>query len=81
MPTFDHSGLASPYRGLIHVTNCRAPIEIRDVELDGSLQRLRIGGQFGDTGWQIPATGLLLEGNVASETMRTFLATITARTA
>ena len=69
MPNFQRSELASPYRGLIHVHNCRGPIAIRDVELDGNLERLRIGGPFGDTGWQIPATGLLLEGNLGEETV------------
>ena len=39
---------------MILIRNCRAPVEIRDVELDGNLQQLRIGGQFGDTGWQVP---------------------------
>jgi hypothetical protein len=65
MPNFRRDEVASPYRALIWLKNCRAPVEISDVELDGSLERLRIGGQFGDTGWQIPATGLLLEGNLA----------------
>src|SRR5215208_6365337 len=67
MPNFQRDEVASPYRGLIWLKNCRASIEVRDVELDGSLEALRIGGQFGDTGWQIPATGLLLEGNLAEE--------------
>jgi hypothetical protein len=30
---------------------------------------MRIGGQFGDTGWQIPATGLFLEENSGPETV------------
>jgi hypothetical protein len=69
MPNLQRSELASPYRALIHVRNCRGPIAVRDVELDGNLERLRIGGPFGDTGWQIPATGLLLEGNLGEETV------------
>ena len=73
MPNFKGSELASPYRGLIHVQNCRGPIAVRDVELDGNLERLRIGGPFGDTGWQIPATGLLLEGNLGEETVENVL--------
>ena len=67
MPYLGHSDLASPYRALIRIRNCSGPIAIRDVELDGNLQSLRIGGPFGDTGWQIPATGLLLEGNSGEE--------------
>jgi hypothetical protein len=69
MPNSDPNGLASPYRGLIHVSNCRGAVEVRDLELDGNLDRLRIGGQFGDAGWQLPGTGLLLEGNLADETV------------
>jgi hypothetical protein len=67
MPNLRSGEAASPYRALIHVKNCRAPIEIHDIELDGSLERLRIGGPYGDTGWQLPATGLLLEGNLERE--------------
>src|SRR6476661_4290732 len=62
-----HEELASPYAALVRIRNCRAPVAIRDLELDGNLERLRIGGPYGDTGWQVPATGLLLEGNVGSE--------------
>jgi hypothetical protein len=67
MPNLRLNELASPYRGMIYVSNCRGLVEIRDVELDGNLTRLRIGGQFGDGGWQIPATGLLLEANLGPE--------------
>jgi hypothetical protein len=67
MPNLRREEVASPYRGLIWLHNCHAPVKVRDVELDGNIERLRIGGPFGDTGWQIPATGLLLEGNLAEE--------------
>lgn len=67
LPNFRRSELASPYWGMIWIRECRAPIEVRDIELDGNLERLRIGGPYGDTGWQVPATGLLLEGNLADE--------------
>jgi len=69
MPNLNRSELAIPYRAMIWVRDCRAPIEIRDVELDGNAASLRIGGKFGDRGWQVPATGLLLQGNVAPETV------------
>jgi hypothetical protein len=61
---------ASPYTAMIRVENCSGPIEISDIELDGNVERLRIGGQFGDTGWQIPAWGLALLNNSGSETVR-----------
>ena len=62
-------GVAAAYLGMIVVRDCTAPIVIRDVELDGNVENLRIGGEFGDTGWQIPATGLLLVGNLSDETI------------
>lgn len=58
---------AVPYIAMIHISRCSGPIEVRDIELDGNLQAMRLGGQFGDTGWQIPATGLFLEENTGSE--------------
>jgi hypothetical protein len=67
MPNLNLSEVATPYRVMIHVSNCGAPITIRDLELDGNVGGLKIGGQYGDSGWQIPASGLLLEGNLADE--------------
>jgi hypothetical protein len=55
---------------MIHVTGCSAPIEISDVELDGNLPQLQIGGPYGDTGHQIPAIGLWLADNSSTETVR-----------
>lgn len=63
-------GLASPYGFMLRIEDCTAPVEISDLELDGSLPDLLIGGQYGDTGWQIPASGLALVNNRAAETVR-----------
>jgi hypothetical protein len=63
LPYLDQADLAFPYRAMIFVRDCTAPVQIRDLELDGNLAELSIGGCFGDTGWQVPATGLLLSGN------------------
>jgi hypothetical protein len=65
--------VATPYRAMIFITGCSAPVEVRDVELDGNVERLRIGGQYGDSGWQIPATGVILEENTAVETVANVL--------
>ena len=67
MPNYHGAEIASPYQAMIHVQNCRGPVTIRDVELDGNLPRLRIGGTYGDTGWQLPGSGLLLVDNHAPE--------------
>ncbi|MEO7278145.1 MAG: right-handed parallel beta-helix repeat-containing protein [Sphingomicrobium sp.] len=73
MPNHELSDLASPYRAMIWLSNCSAPIIVRDIELDGNAELLTIGGQFGDKGWQIPATGLLLRLNSHSETIENVL--------
>ena len=67
MPNYHASEVASPYAAMIHVHDCRAAVTIRDLELDGNLPRLRIGGPYGDKGWQIPGTGLLLVDNHGPE--------------
>jgi hypothetical protein len=67
MPNYHAAEIASPYQAMIHVQNCRGPVTIRDVELDGNLPRLRIGGTYGDVGWQLPGSGLLLVDNQAPE--------------
>jgi hypothetical protein len=38
-------------------------VTISDVELDGNVAGLTIGGPYGDTGWQIPCSGLMLKNN------------------
>jgi hypothetical protein len=67
MPNRNRSDLASPYRAMISVKNCRSSVEIRDIELDGNSAALSMGGRFGDKGWQVPASGLLLNNNSGSE--------------
>lgn len=47
---------------MIFVTGSKN-VEIRDLELDGNLSELIIGGQWGDTGRQIEAYGLRLYNN------------------
>ena len=67
MPNYDYSSVAGAYRAMISVSKSRAPVAIRNLELDGNVAKLRLGGPFGDTGWQVPATGLLLTDNHAAE--------------
>jgi hypothetical protein len=73
LPNYKGDELASPYRAMIVIHDCRAPVEIPDLELDGNLARLLIGGPFGDTGWQVPASGIWLKDNRASETVTNVL--------
>jgi hypothetical protein len=67
MPFVQAGELATPYRVMIRVEDCTGPVEISDLELDGNLRSLRIGGQYGDTGWQIPAIGIHLVNNKGAE--------------
>jgi hypothetical protein len=67
MPYIKPGELATPYRAMIRVEKCAGPVEITDLELDGNLKALQVGGQYGDTGWQIPGTGLLLVDNSGTE--------------
>lgn len=67
MPYVRPGELATPYRFMIRVEDCRGPIAISDIELDGGVSGLIIGGQYGDTGWQIPAIGLALINNHGPE--------------
>jgi hypothetical protein len=61
------SEIAAPYRAMIWIERCSGPIEISDLELDGNMSGLMIGGQYGDVGWQLPATGIQLVDNRGSE--------------
>jgi hypothetical protein len=63
-------GLATPYRYMIRIAECSGPVEVSDLELDGSISTSVIGGEFGDTGWQIPAIGLALVDNRGAEIVR-----------
>jgi hypothetical protein len=63
-------GVASPYGYMIKADSCTGPVEISDIELDGNLPGLQIGGPYGDTGWQIAAIGLALLNNRGPETVR-----------
>ena len=61
--------LASPYRFMVLVSRCTGRIEISDLELDGNVAGLQIGGPYGDKGYQIFASGLSLQGNTGNETV------------
>jgi hypothetical protein len=67
MPYYDAGQLASPYRSMIAARGCRGLVDISDLELDGNTERLLVGGQYGDAGWQLPASGLELVDNQGPE--------------
>ena len=59
--------LASPYFAMIDIQDCSGPVEISDIELDGNGAAMVIGGQYGDSGWQIPSSGIRLRNNRGPE--------------
>lgn len=69
MPNVREQDRAVPYVGMIVIRGSRAPIAIQDIELDGNVGAMHIGGPWGDSGWQVPGSGLALYDNLASETL------------
>lgn len=70
LPWSGNGELATPYDTMLVVSDCSGPVEISDLELDGNIRALRLGGPYGDTGMQIPARGLALLNNSGSEIVR-----------
>ncbi|MFM6932802.1 MAG: hypothetical protein ACKOUT_11230 [Novosphingobium sp.] len=67
MPNYDRATQATPYIAMIWVENCRGPVTISGLELDGAIAEGRLGGFYGDTGRQIPMSGLFLRDNAGDE--------------
>jgi len=67
LPYYGTGELASPYVAMVSVKNCSSGVTIQDLELDGNLAGLIIGGPYGDVGWQIPCYGLRLINNTNKE--------------
>lgn len=70
MPTTSTGSLATPYDYMVLIEECRGPVSVADLELDGSVDTLRIGGPWGDTGRQISCDGLHLGNNGGDEVVR-----------
>jgi hypothetical protein len=66
-PNYKREERASPYVAMIRAETCSGPVTISDIELDGNLQRLVIGGKYGNAGWQIPGYGIQLLDNSGPE--------------
>jgi hypothetical protein len=52
---------------MIMIERCTGNVRISDLELAGATGSLIIGGPYGDTGWQIASTGLMLMNNRGGE--------------
>ncbi len=62
-------GLAAPYAAMIQIEDCTGPVAVTDFDLAGPGDEILLGGQYGDTGWQIGSTGLVLINNRGNETI------------
>lgn len=69
LPYTGSGQIATPYLQMINVEDCTGAVTISDIELDGNVARLWIGGEYGDRGRQIAAIGLALRNNRGSETI------------
>jgi hypothetical protein len=54
---------ATPYTAMVGIYNCSAPVAVSGLELDGNVAALTLGGQWNDTGIQIPCSGIEAYGN------------------
>jgi hypothetical protein len=70
MPNTRPGTVATPYDYMILIEECRGPVSVADLELDGSVGTHRIGGPWGDTGRQIACDGLFLRDNGGDEVVR-----------
>lgn len=70
MPYMTAGEVASPYRFMVRVEGCSGSVEIMDLELDGNLPHLQLGGPWGDVGHQVPGTGIGLVNNSGFEAVR-----------
>lgn len=64
-------GISTPYYGMIRGENCTGFFSIDDVELDGNLPNIDVGGYWGSGGgWQVAATGYALVNNSGGTRVR-----------
>jgi hypothetical protein len=70
VPFINPAERATPYQFMIRVEGCAGAVTISDIELDGNLPRLVLGGPYGDTGIQIAGSGIFLRDNRGSQILR-----------
>jgi len=57
---------STPYSAMVNFRDCSGPIIVENGTLDGNMDGLSLGGGYGDTGWQIPCTGISLLGHTGT---------------
>jgi hypothetical protein len=66
-PRRDLANQATPYEAMIYIHGCSGGISIADLELDGGLQRMRIGGRSAKHIWPAAGSGIRLRNNSGPE--------------
>lgn len=67
MPFLAADAPVTPYRFMIRISRSAGPVTIRDVELDGNISAMELGGEWGDIGRQIAMSGIGLFDNTGDE--------------
>ena len=60
---------------MVHLEN-NASVSVIDMELDGNIDGLIVGGQYGDVGIQLPAFGIIAYRTRTSRSRRSTLITM-----
>ncbi len=58
LPFYEIDKRAFPYTAMLEFEGCSGSIRVRGFKLDGNIQNADVGGQWGDTGWQLPGSGI-----------------------
>lgn len=61
-PFYDYNYYAYPYRAMINVEG-NAAVIIEGIELDGNSANAEVGGEFGDSNWQVEGHGIWNKDN------------------
>ena len=67
LPHTDPRTATAPYSFMIYIEASKGPVVIRDLTLDGNIDAMQLGGEWGDTGRQIAMSGIFLRRNSGSE--------------
>lgn len=67
LPFYRRDTLATPYVAMVQAEGCHGAIRVHDLVLDGNVDQLTIGGRWGDAGWQIAGSGIVLLNNSGDE--------------
>jgi hypothetical protein len=68
-PGIAGNNIATPYSSMVDIRGNSGPVFVHGMELNGNIQNQTIGGVWGDTGRQLPMTGLNIRDNTGPVTI------------